>query len=310
MSHIEPLDQLYLLNRELMEHADNFTAPVITIGGQAVHYWVTWYYNNYSAKPLSEYITSNDVDFSARKIDVEAIAKALNVSIQHNENNPPPAIAIFALKNKDTGKIKEYKNKLFVNKQIYNEKHIEIPNVVDIIDWPAGFELSDFQANKLSLNTEVFYIPITDLKYTPHYNVRIINPIACMKSRFFNVYSKVKTDVIQEVERIKALCIPVLIFLYEKFEKYDFREAKRYFYKFLEIVENTYYKRFQVEYNIRLDKVLEELYNVLLESYGDFCVPSMFMENEFQSIIKRVNNKMNRKKLQIYAQNIIKKENI
>ncbi len=41
MLHIEPLDQLYLLNRELMEHADNFTAPVITIGGQAVHYWVT-----------------------------------------------------------------------------------------------------------------------------------------------------------------------------------------------------------------------------------------------------------------------------
>ncbi|WP_052760822.1 MULTISPECIES: hypothetical protein [Photorhabdus] len=244
MSHIEPLDQLYLLNRELMEHADNFTAPVITIGGQAVHYWVTWYYNNYSAKPLSEYVTSNDVDFSARKIDIEAIAKALNVSIQHNENNPPPSIAIFALKDKDTGKIKEYKNRLFVNKQIYNEKHIEMPNVVDIIDWPAGFELNDFQTNKLALNTEIFYIPIIGMKYTPHYNVRILNPIACMKSRFFNIYSKVKMDVMQEVERINMLCVPVLIFLYEKFDKCDFREAKKYFSKFLEIVENTHYKRF------------------------------------------------------------------
>lgn len=35
--HLEPLDQLYLINAELMRHGDKFSSPIITVGGQAVH---------------------------------------------------------------------------------------------------------------------------------------------------------------------------------------------------------------------------------------------------------------------------------
>ncbi len=46
--HMSPLDQLYILNAELMKHGDKFTSPIVTVGGQAVHYWVVWYKDIYS----------------------------------------------------------------------------------------------------------------------------------------------------------------------------------------------------------------------------------------------------------------------
>lgn len=125
-THLNPLDQLYLINHELMKHGDDFNFPIVTVGGQAVHYWVVWYLDNYETPPPGQYITSNDIDVTARRLDIQAISKALGVPAEYNDGNPP-SLAILPLTNAKNGSIKYYQNKLFVNKQIFYAENIERP---------------------------------------------------------------------------------------------------------------------------------------------------------------------------------------
>lgn len=67
---------MYLLNQQLICNADQFKHAVITVGGQAVQYWISYYHAQYGDRlPDERLTTSVDCDYSARKDDIAAIAK-------------------------------------------------------------------------------------------------------------------------------------------------------------------------------------------------------------------------------------------
>ena len=71
-----PYEQMYLLNQQLICNADQFKHAVITVGGQAVQYWISHYHAQYGDRlPDERLTTSVDCDYSARKDDIAAIAK-------------------------------------------------------------------------------------------------------------------------------------------------------------------------------------------------------------------------------------------
>lgn len=144
---IPPYEQMYLLNQQLICNADQFKHAVITVGGQAVQYWISYYHAQYGDRlPDERLTTSVDCDYSARKDDIAAIAKTLNVKTWENKDGQPPSLAQFMLIDQDTHDIKRDDGRLFAVPDAPDE-----PNVVDIIDRPGGFDRSDFQGKKLYL---------------------------------------------------------------------------------------------------------------------------------------------------------------
>ncbi|MEI2265698.1 hypothetical protein [Erwinia sp. CGal63] len=139
--HIPASAQVYLLNHELIAHADELQDAVITVGGQAVFYWASYYQELYPAdeQPDERALRSVDIDYVSRKSNVDSIAKALNVEPKFQEPFNPPSIAMFSLIDRDTAKIKEFGGRLFSNADAeYRE------NIIDIIDRPSGFQHDDF----------------------------------------------------------------------------------------------------------------------------------------------------------------------
>jgi len=109
---IPPYEQAYLLNKQLIARAHLFRDPVITIGGQAVQYWVSYYYQLYrNALPDARLITSVDVDYAARRHDITAIARALGVDANLNDAGQPPSLARFLLIDEATRTIKAVKGR-------------------------------------------------------------------------------------------------------------------------------------------------------------------------------------------------------
>lgn len=82
---IPPYEQMYPLNQKLICNADQFEYAVITVGGQAVQYWISYYHEQFGDRlPDDRLTTSVDCDYSARKADIAAIAKTLNVKSTFN----------------------------------------------------------------------------------------------------------------------------------------------------------------------------------------------------------------------------------
>lgn len=133
--------------------------------------------------PDERLTTSVDCDYSARKDDIAAIAKTLSVKMWENKDGQPPSLALFMLIDQDTNDIKRDGKRLFTVPDAPDEQ-----NVVDIIDRPGGFDRSDFLGNKLYLHTAPFYVEATD-PCLPEMSekIRVLNPIACMRSRFSNL---------------------------------------------------------------------------------------------------------------------------
>lgn len=81
---------MYLLNQQLICNADQLKHAVITVGGQAVQYWISYYHAQYGDRlPDERLTTSVDCDYSARKDDIAAIAKTLNVKTWENKDGQP-----------------------------------------------------------------------------------------------------------------------------------------------------------------------------------------------------------------------------
>lgn len=108
--------------------------------------------------PDERLTTSVDCDYSARKDDIAAIAKTLNVKTWENKDGQPPSLAQFMLIDQDTHDIKRDDGRLFAVPDVPDE-----PNVVDIIDRPGGFDRSDFLGEKLYLHTAPFYVAGLDV---------------------------------------------------------------------------------------------------------------------------------------------------
>lgn len=99
-----PYEQMYLLNQQLICNADQLKHAVITVGGRAVQYWISYYHAQYGDRlPDERLTTSVDCDYSARKDDIAAIAKTLNVKTWENKDGQPPIpCAVYAYRSGHT----------------------------------------------------------------------------------------------------------------------------------------------------------------------------------------------------------------
>ncbi|MEI2265697.1 hypothetical protein [Erwinia sp. CGal63] len=116
-----------------------------------------------------------------------------------------------------------------------------------------------------------------------HHLVRVLNPVACMRSRFDNIASKIKSDTETEVRRIKSLMIPAFYFLLDKFEFESFRNARRFLDSFIQLTQHTSYRRIQTRQNIHLYKILEQLYIFLSRNRQDYDLNSRFIDYELNN---------------------------
>lgn len=148
----------------------------------------------------------------------------------------------------------------------------------------------------------MFYLPLNGFQYTPHKNIRVLNPIACMASRFHNVTTGVKKNITQEVERIKALMVPVVAYILEKFSESDFRVARKYYDLFIRKIEKSAYRRLIVTHNIGVIKMLDIILSELIRS-GSFNENNkQFVLEEIPRTIKRIEAKLARKEAQLYRE--------
>ena len=285
---IPPYEQTYLLNKQLIARAHLFRDPVITIGGQAVQYWVSYYHQLYrNALPDARLITSVDVDYAARRHDITAIARALGVDANLNNPGQPPSLARFVLIDAATRSIKTVKGRFFADPA--QPAHA---NTVDIIDFPSGFTWHDFAGENLLLNTEPFYVS-QEHPDEPEYHerVRVINPLACLRSRFSNLQT-LRRDPLIEVARIKALMLPCVYFLLEKFDAVSapdemtaaqpvsFREMKRYADALYTFAMQEDVVRVQVSHEIALYRIIEQLMAIFAAEPESYNVPVAFWQKE------------------------------
>ncbi|EEW1187858.1 hypothetical protein EB439_23640 [Escherichia coli] len=56
---IPPYEQMYLLNQQLICNADQLKHAVITVGGQAVQYWISYYHAQYGDRLPDERLTTS-----------------------------------------------------------------------------------------------------------------------------------------------------------------------------------------------------------------------------------------------------------
>ncbi|QCA05857.1 hypothetical protein [Pantoea vagans] len=271
---IPPEEQILKLNRYLIDNAVQLPSPVITVGGQAVMYWYLTYLHFYPDQHDITSITSIDVDYVTRKEGVDVIAKIFNVSAQVQGIFNPPSIAVLSLIDKDTGRVKEDAQGQFLNEPL-NEA-----NIVDIIDRPTGFDVGDFVGDKLALNTEPFLVmPDRHGAAMSHEFVRVLNPVACIRSRLSNAIVPMGKDRLTEAERIRVLALPVFNFLLEKLQTLPFRQGRRYVDYFISFIWDRSFRRFQAEHRIPLFRIVEQLV-AELEQDPEHEVPPEFYQEE------------------------------
>lgn len=284
---IPPTIQLMKLNESLIRNAHRLPSPVVTVGGQAVVYWYGYYLEAYQVKPILESITSVDVDYVTRRETVEVIAELFNVEPHMQEVFTPPSIAVLDLIDLDTGKVKEDEEGLFL------DPRTDETNIIDIIDRPTGFEVRDFKEEGLILNTERFYID-TGAEELSSEKVLILNPVACMRSRLANATAPMGKDKLIEADRIKALAVPVYNFLLEKFRALEFRESRKYLDYYCQIIWQSQYRRYQVEYNIPLYTILEQFLVHLKSFPHSYNYPPAFIETELPRRLECMSSKYKR----------------
>lgn len=240
MNNLHPLEQLEILNREISNV--NLSHPIIVVGGQAVAYWIWKYQNMFKHEVLSDKrLFSYDIDYTCFVDDIRLLSEAWNIPYYLNKNGQPPSIGILLTKDKN-GKIKQYDNKYF-----YNE-NIKDANIIDIIDSPAGFD-KKYLYNNINMLCEPYF--------RNNQNIVILNPIACLRARLFNIYGNVKRSSINlEIERIRSLNVTILCFLVNKISNNDSKLVFKYFNLFKETILNSQVAKIDAKYDLYLRSVL------------------------------------------------------
>ena len=240
MNNLHPLEQLEILNREISNV--NLSHPIIVVGGQAVAYWIWKYQNMFKHEVLSDKrLFSYDIDYTCFVDDIRLLSEAWNIPYYLNKNGQPPSIGILLTKYKN-GKIKQYDNKYF-----YNE-NIKDANIIDIIDSPAGFD-KKYLYNNINMLCEPYF--------RNNQNIVILNPIACLRARLFNIYGNVKRSSINlEIERIRSLNVTILCFLVNKISTNNSKLVFKYFNLFKETILNSQVSKIDAKYDLYLRSVL------------------------------------------------------
>lgn len=226
-SVIPPVDQLFELNKEILDSGICTDSTIIVVGGQVIAYWLQYF---------SEYISdagvkmsdsrSSDIDYMMSLKSARQCGSAWNVEIAEDKEHPPPQLAKAQLKDK-FGIIKtDNDGDYFANPDLFDLEGSIEGNVVDFIDWPKGFKRTDFENNNFILNTVPFVFP-PKFGIQPIQNLRILTPIACLKSRLENAFGYLpckEKDV--EAKRIEILLEPLELYIQEISNLNDFRLLK------------------------------------------------------------------------------------
>ena len=302
---IPPYEQIYLLNRRLICNAAHLENAVITVGGQAVQYWVSFYHQRYIKLPDERLVTSVDCDYSAKRSDLSAISNILNIKDFNINRGNPPSIAKVMLIDRETFDIQVDGGRLFA---VPNEP--ELANVIDVIDHPSGFTYKDFTGENLYLHTSPFYIdsdspdvPVMDEK------IRVLTPIACIRSRFSNL-TKLKRNPEIECARINALKVPCYYFLLEMFDTEEFRVARKYFMQLYDIAMNNEYVTYQAFFenlhgplqvdqqsnNINIFEILNAVYLYLKDNEEDFSLPDNVISHDLVRKVDAAKEKLEKYK--------------
>ncbi|MBO1897748.1 hypothetical protein HNW13_018580 [Shewanella sp. BF02_Schw] len=224
--YLLPLQQLEALNFELNDIANTLTSPVIIVGGQSVSYWYTFYESSIPDFDLAP-LASVDIDYIAQKIDINAIATKWNVDIEMaSVDDAPPSVAVAILNDRSTHEIKIFDGQYFLDVDELIEG-ISMPNIVDFIDAPAGFQIEDVKLDHIRKYLTVPYEFSASFDIAPNSNILILNPIGCLKSRFANMLHTNKPKTI-ELLRIESLKYPIIYFFQDLHEDGDFRNVRRH----------------------------------------------------------------------------------
>lgn len=123
--------------------------------------------------------------------------------------------------------------------------------------------------------------------------VRVLNPVACMRSRFSNLIA-LRRDAEIEIARINALKIPCYFFLIEQFDEQPFKVARGIFMDLWRLANDESCLRHQAFWhswqgpllegqqsnNITLIDVLEGVHVYLEGHLDDFEIPEAFVTKE------------------------------
>lgn len=248
--NLHPLEQLEILNREIRN--TKLSNPIIVVGGQAVAYWIWKYQKMFKHDVLSDKrLFSYDIDYTCFVEDIPLVANSWNLPYYLNKNGQPPSIGILLTKDKN-GKIKEYQDRYFYNESIRDA------NIIDIIYTPAGFD-KKYLYNNIDMLCEPYF--------KDNNSVVILNPIACLRARLFNIYGNVKRSSINlEIERIRSLNVTILFFLVNKISTGDFKLVFKYFNLLKETILNSQVSKTDAKY----DLYLRSVFNYFIKNKSNF----------------------------------------
>jgi len=280
-SILYPLDQLNQLNREVYVKLNDIERPLIVVGGQAVSYWLHYYF---ISEP--EQVRSVDIDYVAKLSDIRQLNQVWNTQLQEADNHPPPSLAVVLLENNISHEIKQIEGALFIDIDKYAKNEIK-PNLVDFIDRPKGFLSEDINTEKgLALHTVCFRFP-PDYHLDPHRNLRILTPIACLKSRLAN-HEKPPIKPLQlERIRIRALMRPIVYYIQNQLNEIGFRRLKAQIDLLSALIASPESIRLSVEHDIHLLEILEFFIDNKIEG-----LPEKFIAQELPRKIKYIENKI------------------
>lgn len=276
--YLQPLEQLFQLNAELSPYLDKLKSDITVVGGQAVAYWFEKY-REFIPNQDTKYIQSNDVDYMAKVVDLKLLEEAWQVDpFALAKDHPPPSLAIMRTQYHNAIKA-DKSGRLFISIDHFQKTAEEKANIIDVIDFPAGFRFTDFtQPKKHSLYTAQFEFELSRHVQT-HQRLRILTPIACLKSRLANLINTPK-DNTTEIARIKLLQAPLFYHLQDKLHDDGFNVAKESIAELRHIILSPQAKRAYKEFGVDLRGLFSQVANCpgLPENFLDKGHPKMMAE--------------------------------
>ena len=287
--YLDPIDQLFYLNKEFYLKLNDFSAPIYVVGGQAIAYWVKYYEKDLQPTPSEWRVAhSVDIDYMSKIADISIVAGCWNVPISFATNHQPPSIALIKLETPSKEIKKTTDGLLFLDVDEFNVDGNISGNIVDFIDRPAGFDLKYFESEKISgVYSTNFSFPL-DYDLAPNDNLKILTPIGCLQSRLANIFRTQKSKKI-EIERIKLLRQIILYYFQDCGAELSFRKLKTHIDILFNIIISNDGIQLYIQHDVDLRPVF---YNLLHLKF----LPDTFISKEFIYMRNKLDDKFTRRK--------------
>lgn len=283
---LQPFEQLCELNREAYIKLNDIKNPLIVVGGQALGYWLN-YYDEIVPPQYRQAVYSVDIDYVAKIADIHKINQEWKAQLEEASiDDHSPSLALILLRDNISHEIKQKDGALFIDVDEYYKNKIA-PNLVDFIDMPQGFSYGDINEEAgLILHTIPFVFP-QEYELEPHNNLRVLTPIACLKSRLANHKSPSVKPPERERIRIRALMKLIIYYIQEQLEEIGFRKIKKQINLLIEIIASPESINLFVKYDIHLPEILE--FFVKNKIVG---LPSEFVQLELPQKLEYIQRKI------------------